>query len=192
MKRAVFLDRDGVLVEEVHLLKRSADIRILPGAAEALSALARAGFARFVVTNQPAIARGHATFEQVEAINREIEARLVRAGAPAMDAFYVCPHHPRGAVASYCLDCECRKPRPGLLVNAAREHDLDLANSFIVGDRLSDAAAGIRAGCRAILVHSGAHHEPLIESSDPVRADERPEFTCADLPAAVRWILESA
>ncbi|MCA1596628.1 MAG: HAD-IIIA family hydrolase [Chloroflexi bacterium] len=192
MRKAVFLDRDGVLVEEIHLLRRSDDIRILPGVAEALAALAKAGYARIVVTNQPAVARGRATLEEVESIHRELEARLTSAGAPPMDGFYTCPHHVKGSVPEYCVDCECRKPRPGLIVTAAREHDIDLANSLIIGDRLSDVAAGIRAGFRGILVHSGAHREPLIESSDPVRPHERPHHTAADLPAAVRWILEGA
>ena len=189
MRPAVFLDRDGVIVEELHLLKRLKDIRMIPGAAAALRSLADAGFARVVVTNQPIIARGHATVDEVNAVNREIETRLVSEGAPPMDAYCVCPHHPRAALDAYRLECECRKPRPGLLVNAAEELGLNLARSFIVGDRLSDIAAGLRAGCRGVLVHSGAHEEALIESSDPVRDHDIPDHCCADLSAAARWII---
>jgi D-glycero-D-manno-heptose 1,7-bisphosphate phosphatase len=105
----VFLDRDGVLIEDVDLVTSADQIRLL------LQSLRAAGFALVVVTNQPVVARGLATEEQVGEINAEIARRLAAQGAPGFDAFYFCPHHPRASLPQYRLDCDCRKPRPGLL-----------------------------------------------------------------------------
>src|SRR5665213_3007851 len=112
---AVFLDRDGVLIEDVDLLDDISRIRILPGVPDALQRLGRAGFRLIVATNQPIIARGIVSEQEVDQINREIAARLERAGAPVIDRFYVCPHHPKATIAAYRVECQCRKPRPGLL-----------------------------------------------------------------------------
>ena len=186
--RAVFLDRDGVLVEDVGLMTRPGQIRLLPGVAGALALLKGAGFKLLVVSNQAVVARGLADEAEVRALQAEVEARLVLEGAPALDGFYFCPHHPNATLERYRMDCSCRKPRPGLLLQAAGEHGIDLAGSFMIGDRATDLVAGADAGCRTILVRTGQHDAPAIETSEPIRAIA-PDFTCEGLPGAAAWLL---
>jgi D-glycero-D-manno-heptose 1,7-bisphosphate phosphatase len=124
----------------------------------------------------------------VRAEHARLGAELAREGA-VVDAFYFCPHHPNATLPAYRVACECRKPRPGMLLAAAAELDLDLAASVMIGDRLSDVAAGQRAGCRAILVESGMHLAPAIQSPDRFD-DVHPDATAADLATAVRALLE--
>lgn len=190
MRKAVFLDRDGVLVEDVDLLTRGDQLRLLTGVPSALSALRNAGFALVVVSNQPVVARGLVTEQEIEMIHAELDRLLLAAGGPAMDRYYFCPHHPKGTLPAYRLDCECRKPKPGLLLRAARELNLDLQRSFLVGDRITDIIAGVKAGCRTVLVQTGKHLEKPIETSEPLDTTISPEHICADLPAAVEWILK--
>jgi D-glycero-D-manno-heptose 1,7-bisphosphate phosphatase len=188
-ERALFLDRDGVVVRDDETPGPRA-LEVLPGAAEAIRAARAAGFRVIVVTNQTAVARGTMTEEDVRAEHERLGAALAREGA-VIDAFYFCPHHPSATRAEYRVACDCRKPRPGMLLAAAKEHDLDLAASVMIGDRASDVAAGQRAGCRTILVESGMHLAPPIESPD--RFDEvRPDAKAPDLAAAVRAILGCA
>ena len=188
---AVFLDRDGVLVEDVGLLTRAEQIRLLPGAAEALALLREAGYLLLVVSNQAVVARGLADAAQVRALQREVAVRLVQAGAPALDGFYFCPHHPRATLPGSRLACECRKPRPGLLLQAAREHGVALAASFMVGDRPTDLQAGRAAGCRTVWVQTGQHGAAAIETGEPL-APPDPDHVCPDLLAAARWIRTAA
>jgi D-glycero-D-manno-heptose 1,7-bisphosphate phosphatase len=190
MRRAVFLDRDGVLVEDVDLLTRADQLRLLPGVPSALNALQSAGFALVVVSNQPVVARGLATAQEVEAIHAELDGLIHAAGGPAMDRFYFCPHHPKGTLLAYQVDCDCRKPKPGLLLKAARELNLGLRASFMVGDRITDIIAGARAGCRTILVQTGKHLEKPIETSEPLDTTIEPDYVGADLAAAVEWLLK--
>ncbi len=188
-ERAVFLDRDGVLVEDAGLLTRAADFRLLPGVPAALTALKNAGFRLVVVTNQTIVARGLATEQDVVTLNAHLQRLLTQAGAPPLDGCYFCPHHPKATLPAYRVDCECRKPKPGLLLRAAQEHGLDLGSSFAVGDRITDIIAGARAGCRTILVQTGRHTEAPIETAEPLDTSIQPDHTCADLPGAAAWIL---
>lgn len=187
--RAVFLDRDGVLIEDVDWLTRPGQIRILPGVPQALRRLAGAGFRLVVVTNQPIIARGLLAEAELEVLHAAIAAQLAGAGAPPLDRFYYCPHHPRATLPAYRVNCECRKPRPGLLLRAAEELGLNLRASFMIGDRMSDIAAGAAAGCRAVLVQTGKHREPPIQTAEPPDPLLKPDWTCADLSAAAQWVL---
>jgi len=187
--RAVFLDRDGVLVEDVDLLTRAGQIRALPGAAEALRRLKSAGFLLIVVSNQPVIARGLISEPDLEEINRKIERLLQSDGAPKWDASYFCPHHPNATLQQYRIDCDCRKPRPGLLRRASDKFRIDLQASFMVGDRITDVAAGAAAGCRTVLVQTGKHTAPTITLTQPLDPSLAPDWTCADLAAAADWIL---
>ncbi len=191
-RRAVFLDRDGVLIEEDGYLVDAAAMRLLPGLAAALGRLDRAGFELAVVTNQPIVARGLVTEEDVDGLHGRLAALVVREGGPELRHFYVCPHHPRGDVARYRIECDCRKPRPGLLLRAASELDVELAHSFMVGDRISDVAAGARAGCATVLVRTGAHLERPIESPDPPEPGLQADHECENLPEAADWILGTA
>jgi D-glycero-D-manno-heptose 1,7-bisphosphate phosphatase len=187
-RRAVFLDRDGVLVEDAGLLTDPADIRILPGVPEALGRLRAAGFLLVVVSNQAVVARGLLDLAAMEALHREVETRLRAAGAPALDGFYYCPHHPHATLAAFRADCPCRKPRPGLLLRAAKDLELDLAGSFMVGDRPTDLLAGIRAGCRTVWVRTGQHLAEPIQTSEKLGDLPRADWECADLAGASEWI----
>ncbi len=189
LSRAVFLDRDGVIIEDVDWLIQPGQIRVLPGVPQALRRLARAGFRLIVATNQPVVARGLATEAQLETLHAAMAAQLTAAGAPPLDRFYFCPHHPNATLPAYRVICDCRKPRPGLLLRAARDFRLDLPASFMIGDRPTDIAAGAAAGCRTILVQTGKHLQPPIQTADPMDPSLKPDWTCADLSAAAEWIL---
>jgi D-glycero-D-manno-heptose 1,7-bisphosphate phosphatase len=185
---AVFLDRDGVLIEDREVLTRPDEIRVLPGVAEGLRRLKAAGFALIVITNQAVVARGRITEEQLGEIHAEMRRLLERAGAPPLDAIYYCPHHPEAALPEYRTACQCRKPRPGLILRAAVERDLDLPRSVLVGDRITDIIAGQRAGCRTVLVESAATGAPPIVTLEPMDESLRPDYVCSDLVAAADWI----
>jgi D-glycero-D-manno-heptose 1,7-bisphosphate phosphatase len=185
----VFLDRDGVLVEDVDLLTRAEDFRILDGVPQALNLLKKSGFYLVVVSNQTVVARGLASEDDVRALNTRLQQMLEQAGGPRLDAWCFCPHHPKATLPAYRVDCDCRKPKPGLLLRAGREHGLDLHASFAVGDRITDVIAGAQAGCRTVLVQTGKHLEPPIETSQPLDLSVQPDYTCADLPTAAQWIL---
>lgn len=147
MRPAAFLDRDGTLVDDPGYLGDPALVRLLPGAADALRSLQALGLARIVITNQSGIARGLLTQDQVRAVHLEIEHQLQSAGA-SIDAWYFCPHAPEAR-------CDCRKPGIALHQVAAGEHDIDVAASWCIGDRISDIGAAKSLGSRAILVLTG-------------------------------------
>lgn len=187
---AVFLDRDGVIVRDAEPLAEAARIEILPGVPAALRRLADSGRKLVVVTNQAIVARGILSEAALLDLESEIERRLRDAGAPPFDAFRYCPHHPNASLPAYRVVCDCRKPRPGLLLQAARDLGLDLASSHMIGDRLTDIEAGFRAGCRTILVRTGAHAHGRICTTDPPIEGLEPNHACADLEAAASFILE--
>ncbi len=150
MKKAVFLDRDGVVIEQVAYLHDVAGVRLEKGVAEGIKRLHAAGFAVVVVTNQSGVARKLFTLDDVEKVHAKIQ-ELLAASGEKIDAFYICPHHPK-----YDVDCLCRKPKPGLLLRAARELDLDLDRSVMCGDKISDVQSGINARCALnILIRTG-------------------------------------
>jgi len=187
---ALFLDRDGVIVEDIHELVRPEQLRVIDGAPEAIVQARARGRAVVVVTNQPVVARGLLGEDALQAIHAALGAMLATCGAH-IDRFYYCPHHPRATLDCYRVVCACRKPRPGMLEQAARDLGIDLGGSVMIGDRISDVAAGARAGCKTVLVESGMHLAPPIESPDgPIAAT--PDFTCRDLRSAVAWVLRAA
>lgn len=155
MKRpAAFFDRDGVLNVDTGYVYRPEDVEWVPGAAEAISQLNAAGYYVFVVTNQSGVARAYYGEEDVKRLHCWMSAALARHGA-RIDAFYYCPHHPEGCVEKYRLSCACRKPQAGMLLQAAREWDVDLARSFLVGDRPSDVQAAQAAAVEGLLFTGG-------------------------------------
>lgn len=183
-RRAVFLDRDGTLIEEVHYLDRHDRLVVFPWSIDAVRLLNRAGFAVVVVTNQAGVARGLFDEAFVQDVHRAIAERFARGGA-RLDAFYYCPHHPDGSVAAYRCECACRKPRPGLLHQAARDHSLSLDGSFVVGDRWIDVQLARAVGAQGLLVRTGYGRVEVA----------RPSAPAADVPvvdnvmAAAAWIL---
>ena len=145
LRRAVFLDRDGVVNVDHGYVGRWEDFAFAPGAVDAMRRLHDAGWLLVVVTNQSGIARGYYTQADYEALTARMRAELAAAGAP-LAGVYHCPHHPAGTVAGYARDCDCRKPAPGMILRAARELGIDLAASVLVGDKDSDLAAAHAAG----------------------------------------------
>jgi len=184
---AVFLDRDGAINVEVEYLGRPEQLRLLPGSAEAIRMLNEAGAKVVVVTNQAGVARGYFTERDVEAVHVELARQLERAGAH-LDGIYYCPHHPTAGIGPYRMDCARRKPNPGMLYRAARELGLDLRRSVLVGDKLSDIEAGVRAGCRTVLVLTGYGEETAKRLQD---CSFQPDFVASDLLEAVQWILSA-
>ncbi len=163
-------------------------LSILPKVPEALHALHDAGWLLIVCTNQPIVARGRATEGDVIALHARLDTELRQAGAPPLTSWRFCPHHPNATVAAYRQQCQCRKPRPGLLMDAARDFDVELGASFMVGDRITDIEAGRRAGCKTVQVLSGEHAAARIETPDDV-VDGTPDFLGAGLAEAAAWIL---
>jgi D,D-heptose 1,7-bisphosphate phosphatase len=181
---AVFLDRDGTLIEDVPYLSDPSAIRFLPGAAEALVRLGHAGFARVLVTNQSGIGRGFFTEERLREIHDELEGRLAAVGA-SLDGIYYCPAAPDEGAGQ---DCPDRKPAPGMLLRGAVELGIDLDASWMVGDKMSDVLAGLNAGCRSILLRAGPAASDGPGPADPAAAGR---FLVAhDLAAAVDLILD--
>lgn len=189
IRRAVFFDRDGTLVVDRGPVSGRAALETLPLVPQALKLLHERGFALVVVTNQAVVARGLATEQDVCAVHTAWSESLAGMGAPAFDGIYFCPHHPHADVVEYRVDCRCRKPFAGMLEQAAKELAIDLSGSFMVGDRLSDMAAGKRIGCRTALVSSPATEGPSIVTSDDYAKFAVPDHRCADLSSAVAWIL---
>jgi D-glycero-D-manno-heptose 1,7-bisphosphate phosphatase len=178
-KQAVFLDRDGTINVEKDYLYRPEEFEFIPGAAEAIRRLNQAGFLVVVITNQSGVARGYYTEQDVHHLHRHIGQLLSLSGA-WVDAWYYCPHHPSGKTP-YNLDCGCRKPRTGMLEQAARDLGIDLSRSWMVGDKQVDVEAGIAAGCRPVLVLTGygADACSLVPATVP---------RCRDLAAAAELI----
>jgi D-glycero-D-manno-heptose 1,7-bisphosphate phosphatase len=148
-RRAVFFDRDGTLNVDTGYVSQPSDVALVEHAAESAKKLADAGYTLVIVSNQSGIARGMMTVEQADAVDKRLLAMLRERGV-AIEAIYRCPHLPGGSVPDYAVDCDCRKPKPGLFLRAARELDLDLEASWVIGDSARDVQAGLAAGCRAI------------------------------------------
>ena len=150
-QRAVFLDRDGTINKYVGFLRNIDDFELLPGAAEAIRAINKSWYLAIVATNQPVIARGEVTEAQLRKIHNKMETLLGQEGA-YIDALYYCPHHPHkgyeGEIPELKIDCDCRKPKPGMLLQAARDYNIDLSRSWMIGDGENDVLAGQAAGCK--------------------------------------------
>ena len=174
VQRAVFLDRDGVVVREVDYLCQPGQLKLLRGAAQAIIRLRRAGFKVVMVTNQSGVARGYLTLAVLRRIHLRMKRFLAAQGAK-LDALYFCPHLPG-------TGCACRKPALGMLRQAKRRFSLDLKRSYFVGDSTTDILTARRAGCEAVLVRTGKGGR---DGRHRVRADK----TCRDLAAAAAWII---
>jgi D-glycero-D-manno-heptose 1,7-bisphosphate phosphatase len=189
---AVFLDKDGTLIENVPYNVDPALVRLVPDVGKALRLLAEAGFALVIVTNQSGVARGLFEVTALHELGATFGGIFDGEGV-RLDGWYWCPHFPEGAVAEYAVACECRKPAPGLLINAARDLGIDLERSWLIGDILDDIEAGNRAGCRTVLLdvgsetewRTGAHREPHHQAptllaaarhiAEAVEAERRPD-----------------
>ena len=186
MRRAVFVDRDGTMIEERGYLNRLDLVTPFPYTGEAIARLRRAGFAVVVVTNQAGIARGLFDEAFVRSVHAHLNTLLPADAIP--DAYYFCPHHPEGVVTAYRVECRCRKPAPGLVEQAAADLDLDVTHSFVVGDKWLDVGLANQAGARGILVRTG--YGAGIADAPPPGAE--PERVVGTLLDAADYILQAS
>jgi D-glycero-D-manno-heptose 1,7-bisphosphate phosphatase len=182
--RAVFLDKDGTLVENLPYNVNPKRIHLALKAGKALHMLHQAGYQLVIVTNQSGVARGYFKEEALEAVEGRLRDLLRNEGGAPLAGFYYCPHLTEGTVPEYAIDCGCRKPEPGMLLKAANELDIDLARSWMVGDILNDVEAGNRAGCRTILIDNGNETEWKLSSYN-----RQPDFIVTDLLEAALAII---
>lgn len=191
MMRAVFLDRDGVINELIYYQEAGIidspftvkQFRLRPGVAEAIKILNDRAYKVVVVSNQPGIAKNHFTLATLKKMDKKMAAELSTKGA-SLDGVYYCPHNPEGENPAYRTACQCRKPEAGLLLQAARDLDLDLLKSYMVGDNLSDIKAGQKAGCKTILI--GKMRCEVCRLMD--EQDTRPDSIVPNLLEAARLI----
>lgn len=182
--RAIFLDKDGTLIQDIPYNVDPSKISLLDGVREGLRELTAKGFLLIVISNQAGVAHGHFTIESLEDVKTKIK-HLLSPQEVTVHGFYFCPHHPDGAVNPYAILCECRKPMPGMLLEAAKDFDINLSESWMIGDILHDIEAGKAAGCHTILIDNGNETEWVLT---PERI---PEFTAKNFREAVSYILMS-
>lgn len=189
MHRAVFLDRDGTVSEEVGYINHISRFRVYPWAGGAIRRFNDAGLRVILVTNQSGVGRGYFPQDLLRETHEVLETELSQSGAH-LDAIYFCPHHPEARLDEYRLRCSCRKPEPGMILKAAKDWDLDLSGSFLVGDRFVDIETAHRAGVRGVLVLTGyGRGECLYERRFWPR---NPDHIAENLVAAADWILQEA
>lgn len=192
LRQAIFLDRDGTINAIVSQPHRGVgdsptcpeEFELLPGVGEAIRQINRAGFLTVVISNQPGVAKGRFTPFQLAATTRRMIGDLAAFGA-RLDAVFYCVHHPQALLQKYRSNCECRKPKPGLLLRGARELGIDLRQSYMVGDAMTDVQAGLAAGCRTVWLALSGWRVASAENG----AHVRPDLVAADLPDAVDFIL---
>jgi D-glycero-D-manno-heptose 1,7-bisphosphate phosphatase len=179
MKKAIFMDRDGTLVQEVGYLKLLEDLRFTHKATEALRIFRELGYLNLVITNQSAVARGILSPAELKKIHLKLKS-LAREDGAVIDGIFFCPHLAEGRVSPYNVDCDCRKPRPGMVIQAQKKYRLNLENSYLVGDKASDLQLAWNAGVQPVLVLTGYGAQTKNESTQNVPAFQNLfEFACA-------------
>ncbi len=184
--RAIFLDRDGTVSEEVGYVNHLSRFRLLPRSLEAIRRINQSGFLAVLVTNQAGVARGYFKEPLVQQVHRKL-AELLATGGAYLDVIYYCPHHPNAGAPPYRRDCDCRKPRPGMVRAAERDLGVDVARSYMVGDKHSDIAFAHSLGMKGVLVKTGYGLGELEQWGESW--DDRPDAVAEDLLTAVEWIL---
>jgi len=184
MRKAVFLDRDGTINEDRPYLHKINEIVILPGVREALKKLKRLDYKLIVITNQPVVARGLATEEEVIKINDRINSQL----DGMIDRFYFCPHHPNADLEKYRVACKCRKPSPGMVIQSIRDFKIDIGFSWFIGDMPSDIATGKAVGCRTILLESPNNKRIIVSANQVVNHNIVADYYAKNLPEAAEYI----
>jgi D-glycero-D-manno-heptose 1,7-bisphosphate phosphatase len=184
---AVFLDRDGTLIEEVGYLNRLERLRFFPWTVDAVRVLNQAGLAVVVITNQSGVGQGYFDEAFLHRLHGTIDERM-REGRARIDGYYYCPHHPQAKLEQYRIACECRKPKPGLIHQAARELGLDVTRSFMVGDRWGDIDLAHAAGATSVLVRCGYLHE----DDQPPATGRGADAAFDNLMEAASWIIRAA
>lgn len=186
MKPAVFLDRDGTVSEEVGYVNHVGRFRLLPRAAQGIRRINESDYLAVLVTNQAGVARGYFKESLVIAVHERLEELLAKNGAH-LDGIYYCPHHPTAGEPPYRQDCDCRKPKPGMVLAAQRDLNIDVAQSFMVGDKHSDITFAQSVGMQGVLVKTGYGLGEIEQWS--AEWTEQPDQICEDLLDAVEWIL---
>jgi D,D-heptose 1,7-bisphosphate phosphatase len=187
---AVFLDRDGTINEEVGYLDSLDKLKMIPAAHEAIRLINLSGMKAIVVTNQSGVARGFFTEKFVRQTHEVIQTALLEKKA-SIDKFYYCPHHPTEGTGIYLPNCNCRKPSPGMLLQAAHDLDIELGSSYMVGDRYRDVETAKKVGVKGILVKTGYGREVLQDvDPDVATAGNKPDFVAEDILEAVKWIMK--
>jgi D-glycero-D-manno-heptose 1,7-bisphosphate phosphatase len=186
-KPAVFIDRDGTINEQMGYVNHVSRFRILPRVPQAIRMLNRHGFLVFVVSNQSGVARGYYPLDLVKTLHQILVTRL-REKNGVIDGIFFCPHHPAGSVPEFSRDCDCRKPKAGLIEQACRSFEIDLRRSFVIGDMCTDIELAHRAGLTGILVKTG-YGLGEIEYTLPQKS-AKPAHIAEDLLDGVRWILD--
>jgi D-glycero-D-manno-heptose 1,7-bisphosphate phosphatase len=189
---AVFLDRDGVICEDVNYITTPSQVQLIPRVGSAIKLLNEIGLKVIVVSNQSGVARGYLTEEDVKKINQKMINDL--GGRCHIDAIYYCPHHPQIGNKTYKKECECRKPNPGMLQLAAQDLNLDLEQSFMIGDKMDDVLTGYRVGCETYLVLTGKGQDELTThttlNNESSQNRITPDNIASDLSEAVLLILQ--
>jgi D-glycero-D-manno-heptose 1,7-bisphosphate phosphatase len=186
-RRAIFMDRDGTISEEVGYVNHLSRYRLLPHSLAAIRLINDAGFLAIVTTNQSGVARGYFAEALVAQVHERLQSWVRDSGA-RLDAIYYCPHHPREGPPPFRVDCDCRKPRPGMLHRAAREHEIDLTRSYMIGDSRVDMEAAAAAGVQPVLVLTGYGRGLVENQRDHLKVE--PLTITDNLLEAVRFILE--
>lgn len=161
-QKAVFFDRDGTLNVDMDYLYKVEELRWMPHAREALAYLSQRGYLIFVITNQSGVARGYYTVEQMQELHLRMASDVEAYGAH-IEKFYYCPHHKDGKVKEYAIDCDCRKPKPGMLLQCFKEYDIDIAQSFLIGDSERDVECAKAVGMKGYLYQSGSLREMVMK-----------------------------
>ncbi|MFQ5669432.1 MAG: D-glycero-alpha-D-manno-heptose-1,7-bisphosphate 7-phosphatase [Acidobacteriota bacterium] len=187
MRPAIFLDRDGTVCREVGYVNHPSRLHLLPGAAPAICQARSGGYLCVLVTNQAGVARGYFTEPTIKATHVRLQ-QLLAAGGALLDGIYYCPHHPTAGHPPYRFACPCRKPRPGMLLQAARDLHIELAHSVVIGDKISDVEMGHVVGARGILVRTGYGRGE--EAFGQPHWSTRPDHVSDGLQEAIRWIVE--
>jgi len=182
MHKAVFLDRDGTIVEDVGYMNLPSQIQFIPGSIEAIKMLNEAGYKVVVITNQAGVAKGLINEDMLQTIDKTLHKWILNGGAH-LDGVYYCPHHPEYGVYPYKQVCECRKPHPGLIKRAEKDLKIDLSQSFMIGDKATDVEAGKRAGIKTVFVTTGKGQK------EKDKLKEKPDHIADNLLKAVKWIL---
>ncbi len=182
MGRAVFLDKDGVINIDKGISGNLEPVEFFSGVCDLISLFKKRSFMVFIVTNQPVVARGLMSEKKLKEFLEEFRLSILKINPSAfIDKIYYCPHHPDADVERYRIVCECRKPKPGMILEAVKEYNIDINKSFMIGDRISDVTAGRLAGCKTVQFLSGKHLEKSIKTDLKLSEEIRPDFMIKNL-----------